>query len=297
MKNNFLPKFTVFSLLFIIIFLTQCNTVNSTSTTHMKLQSIPLQPKTISFANEKVPLDKYYIKERLDRELLVNTFWHSNTILVLKRSKKYFPIIEPILSKNGIPDDFKYLAVIESGLIHVKSPAGAEGFWQFMPQTAREYGLEVNGDVDERLHLIKSTESAAAYLKYAYEVFGNWTLAAASYNAGMQRIQSEMNKQKANSYYDLFLNEETSRYMHRILATKLIFESPETYGFAITDEQSYALPETKFIIISESNINWVDFALSHNMNYADLRELNPWIKWHSTANRNQKEYEIQVLGN
>ena len=297
MKNNFLPKFTVFSLLFIIIFLTQCNTVSSTSTTHMKLQSIPLQPKTISFANEKVPLDKYYIKERLDRELLVNTFWHSNTILVLKRSKKYFPIIEPILSKNGIPDDFKYLAVIESGLIHVKSPAGAEGFWQFMPQTAREYGLEVNGDIDERLHLIKSTESAAAYLKYAYEVFGNWTLAAASYNAGMQRIQSEMNKQKANSYYDLFLNEETSRYMHRILATKLIFESPETYGFAITDEQSYALPEPKFIIISESNINWVDFALSHNMNYADLRELNPWIKWHSTANRNQKEYEIQVLGN
>ena len=204
MKNNFLPKFTVFYLLFIIIFLTQCNTVNSTSTSHLKLQSIPSQPKTISFANEKVPLDKYYIQERLDRELLVNTFWHSNTILVLKRSKKYFPIIEPILSKNGIPDDFKYLAVIESGLIHVKSPAGAEGFWQFMPQTAREYGLEVNGDVDERLHLIKSTESATAYLKYAYEVFGNWTLAAASYNAGMQRIQSEMNKQKAKSYYDLF---------------------------------------------------------------------------------------------
>ena len=297
MKNNFLPKFTVFSLLFIIIFLTQCNIVNSTSASHLKLQSIPSQPKTISFANEKVPLDKYYIQERLERELLVNTFWHSNTILVLKRSKKYFPIIEPILSKNGIPDDFKYLAVIESGLVHVKSPAGAEGFWQFMPQTAREYGLEVNGDVDERLHLIKSTESAAAYLKYAYEVFGNWTLAAASYNAGMQRIQSEMNKQKAKSYYDLFLNEETSRYMHRILATKLIFESPETYGFAITDEQSYAFPETKFVIISESNINWVDFALSHNISYADLRELNPWIKGFSTANRNQKEYEVQLLRN
>ncbi|MGB0173256.1 MAG: transglycosylase SLT domain-containing protein [Flavobacteriaceae bacterium] len=297
MKNNFLSKFTVFSLLFVIIFLTQCNTVNSTSTTHLKLQSIPSQPKTISFANEKVPLDKYYVQERLDRELLVNTFWHSNTILVLKRSKKYFPIIEPILSKNGIPDDFKYLAVIESGLIHAKSPAGAEGFWQFMPQTAREYGLEVNADVDERLHLIKSTESAVAYLKDAYEVFGNWTLAAASYNAGMQRIQSAMNKQKAKSYYDLFLNEETSRYMYRLLATKLIFESPETYGFAITDEQAYAFPETKLVRISKSNINWVDFALSHNMSYADLRELNPWIKGHSTANRNQKEYEIQVLGN
>ena len=297
MKNNFLSKFTVFALLFVIIFLTQCNTVNSTSTTHLKLQSIPSQPKTISFANEKVPLDKYYVQERLDRELLVNTFWHSNTILVLKRSKKYFPIIEPILSKNGIPDDFKYLAVIESGLIHAKSPAGAEGFWQFMPQTAREYGLEVNADVDERLNLIKSTESAAAYLKYAYEVFGNWTLAAASYNAGMQRIKSAMNKQKAKSYYDLFLNEETSRYMHRLIATKLIFESPESYGFAITDEESYDFPEIKLVRISKSNINWVDFALSHNMSYADLRELNPWIKGHSNANRNQKEYEIQVLGN
>ena len=296
MKNNFLPKFTVFSLLFIFIFLTQCNTVNSTSTSHLKLQSIPSQPKTISFANEKVPLDKYYVQERLDRELLVNTFWHSNTILVLKRSKKYFPIIEPILRKNGVPDDFKYLAVIESGLIHVKSPAGAEGFWQFMPKTAREYGLEVNADVDERLHLIKSTESASAYLKYAYEVFGNWSLSAASYNAGMQRIQSAINKQKAKSYYDLFLNEETSRYMYRLLATKLIFESPENYGFAITDEEAYAFPEIKLVRISKSNINWVDFALSHNMSYADLRELNPWIKGHSTANRNQKEYEIQVLG-
>jgi hypothetical protein len=296
MKNNFLPKFTVFFLLFVIIFLTQCNPVNSTSTTHLKLHSIPSQPKMISFANEKVPLDKYYVQERLDRELLVNTFWHSNTILVLKRSKKYFPIIEPILSKNGIPDDFKYLAVIESGLIHVKSPAGAEGFWQFMPKTAIEYGLEVNADVDERLHLIKSAESAAAYLKDAYEVFGNWTLTAASYNAGMQRIQSAMNKQKAKSYYDLFLNEETSRYMHRLLATKLIFESPESYGFTITDEEAYVFPVTKLVRISKSNIKWVDFALSHNMSYADLRELNPWIKGQSTANRNQKEYEIQVLG-
>jgi len=296
MKNKFLPKFTFFFLLFVIIFLTKCNTANSTSSTHLKLQSIPSQPKMISFANEKVPLDKNYVQERLDRELLVNTFWHSNTILVLKRSKKYFPIIEPILRKNGIPHDFKYLAVIESGLIHVKSPAGAEGFWQFMPQTAREYGLQVNDSVDERLNLIKSTESAAAYLKDAYEVFGNWTLSAASYNAGMQRIQSAMNKQKAKSYYDLFLNEETSRYMYRLLATKLIFESPETYGFAITDEEAYAFPNTKLVRISKSNINWVDFALSHDMSYADFRELNPWIKGHSTANRNQKEYGILVLG-
>ena len=149
--------------------------------------------------------------ERLDRELLVNNFWHSNSILVLKRAAKYFPIIEPILQENGIPDDFKYLAVIESGLTHVVSPAGAEGFWQFMPQTARDYGLEVNGDIDERLHLIKATESAAAYLIDAYAEFGNWTLAAAAYNAGVQRIKSSLEKQQTKSYYDLHLNEETSR--------------------------------------------------------------------------------------
>ena len=233
--------------------------------------------------------------ERLDRELLVNNFWHSNSILVLKRAAKYFPIIEPILQENGIPDDFKYLAVIESGLTHVVSPAGAEGFWQFMPQTARDYGLEVNGDIDERLHLIKATESAAAYLIDAYAEFGNWTLAAAAYNAGVQRIKSSLEKQQTKSYYDLHLNEETSRYMYRILATKLIFESPETYGFSIAIDQTYPFPKTKQVHLSESKMNWVAFAQSQNMSYADLRELNPWIKGYQHSNRNNKEYEIRVF--
>ena len=284
----------IFAIL-IIVFFVQCTTVSSTPPAQTNTHIIPTQPQSISFAGEVVPLDKHYVLERLDRELLVNNFWHSNSILVLKRAPKYFPIIEPILQENGIPDDFKYLAVIESGLTDVKSPAGAEGFWQFMPQTARDYGLEVNGDIDERLHLIKSTESAAAYLTDAYAEFGNWTLAAAAYNAGVQRIKTSLEEQQTNSYYDLFLNEETSRYMYRMLATKLIFESPENYGFVIPKSQTYLFPKTKLVKVSTPSIDWVAFAQSQDMSYADLREMNPWIKGYQLSNRNNKEYEISVL--
>jgi hypothetical protein len=273
----------------------QCTTVSSTPPTQTNTHIIPTQPQSISFAGEVVPLDKHYVLERLDRELLVNNFWHSNSILVLKRAAKYFPIIEPILQENGIPDDFKYLAVIESGLTHVTSPAGAEGFWQFMPQTARDYGLEVNGDIDERLHLIKATESATAYLADAYSEFGNWTLAAAAYNAGVQRIKTSLEEQQTNSYYGLFLNEETSRYMYRMLATKLIFESPEIYGFVIPKAQTYPFPKTKLVKVGTSPIDWVAFAQSQNMSYADLREMNPWIKGYQLSNWNNTEYEIRVL--
>ena len=273
----------------------QCITVNSKPPTSTNTQIIPVQPQSISFAGEAVPLYKHYVLERLDRELLVNNFWHSNSILVLKRSAKYFPIIEPILQENGIPNDFKYLAVIESGLTHVTSPAGAEGFWQVMPQTAGEYGLEVNSEIDERLHLIKATESAAAFLTDAYAEFGNWTLAAAAYNAGVQRIKTALKEQQTNSYYDLFLNEETSRYMYRMHATKLIFESPESYGFLIPKAQTYPFPKTKLVKVSTSPIDWVAFAQSQNMSYADLREINPWIKGYQFSNRNNKEYEVRVL--
>lgn len=280
--------------LFAIGLFLQCTTVNSSLSTETNTQIIPVRPQSISFAGEVVPLYKHYVLERLDRELLVNNFWHSNSILVLKRAPKYFPIIEPILQQNGIPDDFKYLAVIESGLTNVTSPAGAEGFWQFMPQTARDYGLEVNGDIDERLNLIKSTESAAAYLMDAYAEFGNWTLAAAAYNAGVQRIKTSLEKQQTNSYYDLFLNEETSRYMYRMLATKLIFESPERYGFVIPKAQTYPFPKTKLVKVGTSPIDWVAFAKSQNMSYADLREMNPWIKGYQLSNWNNTEYEIRV---
>tara|TARA_Y100001954_G_scaffold155442_1_gene165254 strand:- start:2659 stop:3537 length:879 start_codon:yes stop_codon:yes gene_type:complete len=288
-------SFKVLYFLFVLALFSQCTTLNSTSPIQTNTQIIPTYPQSISFAGEVVYLDKHYVLERLDRELLVNNFWHSNSILVLKRAAKYFPIIEPILQENGIPDDFKYLAVIESGLTHVVSPAGAEGFWQFMPQTARDYGLEVNGDIDERLHLIKATESAAAYLIDAYAEFGNWTLAAAAYNAGVQRIKYSLEKQQTKSYYDLHLNEETSRYMYRILATKLIFESPERYGFVIPKAQTYLFPNTKLVKVSTSPIDWVAFAQSQNMSYADFRELNPWIKGYQHSNRNNKEYEIRIF--
>ena len=288
-------SFKVLYFLFVLALFLQCTTVNSTSPIQTNTQIIPTYPQSISFAGEAVHLDKHYVLERLDRELLVNNFWHSNSILVLKRAAKYFPIIEPILQENGIPDDFKYLAVIESGLTHVTSPAGAEGFWQFMPQTARDYGLKVNGDIDERLNLVKSTESAAAYLTDAYAEFGNWTLAAAAYNAGVQRIKTSLEKQQTNSYYDLFLNEETSRYMYRMLATKLIFESPESYGFVIPKAQTYQFPKTKLVKVSTSPIDWVAFVKSQNMSYADLREMNPWIKGYQLSNLNNTEYEIRVL--
>ena len=288
-------SFKVLYFLFVLALFSQCTTLNSTSPIQTNTQIIPTYPRSISFAGEAVHLDKHYVLERLDRELLVNNFWHSNSILVLKRAAKYFPIIEPILQENGIPDDFKYLAVIESGLTHVTSPAGAEGFWQFMPQTARDYGLEVNGDIDERLNLIKSTESAAAYLTDAYAEFGNWTLAAAAYNAGVQRIKTSLEKQQTNSYYDLFLKEETSRYMYRMLATKLIFESPENYGFLIPKAQTYPFPKTKLVKLSTSPIDWVAFAQSQNMSYADLREMNPWIKGYQLSNWKNAEYEIRVL--
>ena len=286
-------KLRYFFIAFVLF--SQCTMVNSKLTNQTNTQIIPVRPQSISFAGEVAPLDKHYVLERLDRELLVNNFWHSNSILVLKRAAKYFPIIEPILQENGIPDDFKYLAVIESGLTQVTSPVGAEGVWQFMPQTARDFGLEVNGDIDERLNLIKATESAAAYLTVAYAEFGNWTLAAAAYNAGVQRIKTSLGKQQTNSYYDLFLNEETSRYMYRMLATKLIFESPESYGFVIPKAQTYPFPKNKLVKVSISPIDWVAFAQSQNMSYADLREMNPWIKGYQLSNRNNKVYEVRVL--
>ena len=286
-------KLLYFLLAFVLF--SQCTLVNSTSPAQTNTQKIPVLPKSISFSGEAIPLDKHYVLERLDRELLVNNFWHSNSILILKRAAKYFPIIEPILQENGIPDDFKYVAVIESGLTNVTSPAGAQGFWQFMPQTAIDYGLEVNEDIDERLHLIKSTKSAATYIRDAYAEFGNWTLAAAAYNAGVQRIKTSLEEQQVKSYYNLFLNKETSRYMYRLLATKLIFESPETYGFVIPKSQTYPFPKTKLLKVSATAIDWVVFAQSQNMSYADLREMNPWIKGYQLSNRNNTEYKIRVL--
>jgi membrane-bound lytic murein transglycosylase D len=257
------------------------------------IRSVPI-PQKISFAGEIVPLNKFEVLERLDRELTVNTFWQSNTLLILKRSKMYFEIIEPILRKNGVPDDFKYLAVAESGLQDVTSPSGAKGVWQFMPSSGLAYGLEINNNVDERYLLEKSTEAACQYLLEAYRKFGNWTLAAAAYNRGMSGISNDLNKQLVSDYYELHLNSETSRYLLRIIAFKAIFETPSTYGFHIEDRDYYAEPKTIPISIDSTIPNISEYAQSIGSNYHVIKSLNPWILGNELSVSGEKNYQIKA---
>jgi membrane-bound lytic murein transglycosylase D len=235
-------------------------------------------PEKITFADETVPLKQADVFERFEREIYVNAYWQSNMILLMKRSAKYLPTIEKILRENGVPDDFKYLAMAESGLMNVVSPAGARGFWQFMPNTAKEYNLEVSNDVDERYHLEKSTLAACQYLKSAYARFGNWTSVAASYNMGITGLRKRKEEQKLDNYYDLLLNEETSRYLFRILAFKEIFENPEKYGFELSSKDYYKLPLFRELKVNQSIPNLAQWALRHNSTYKELKIHNPWLR-------------------
>ncbi|TVR38725.1 MAG: lytic transglycosylase domain-containing protein [Bacteroidia bacterium] len=251
-------------------------------------------PDQLNFAGETVPTDQISIRERLDRELLVNTYWQSSTLLFFKRANRWFPVIEPILAKHGVPDDFKYLALIESGLINAVSPAGATGFWQILQGTGRDLGLEVNDFVDERYHVEKSTAAACKYLLDAKERYGSWTMAAAAYNIGNSRLQRIINNQRTDNYYDLFLNEETSRYMFRILAVKTIFEDPQAMGFHFRAEDLYP-PQTYYTVLVDTPISdLVDFAFTHNTSYKKLRELNPWLRTYELPNPRGKTYEIKL---
>lgn len=251
-------------------------------------------PKTIDFAGEKTPLNIADVKERLDREMITNVNYHSSTTLAIKRANRVFPIIESILKKNGIPDDFKYLAVIESGLVNVVSPAGARGIWQFMPQTAKEYGMEVNDFVDERYHLEKSTQAACDYLNSAKNKFGTWTLAAASYNGGVSGINKQIERQGESGYYDLLLTEETSRYVFRILALKEIMKNPVKYGFNIPNEQLYFPIETKQISVDSTVSNLASLAKSQGINYKILKIHNPWLRDTKLENKAKKIYTIDI---
>ena len=254
-------------------------------------------PTEMDFASEKVPLNGYEIQERVDRELLINTHLHSSTILILKRANKVFPIIEPILLKYQVPDDFKYLAVIESALVNAVSSAGARGIWQFMPETAKEKGMEVSESVDERYHLEKSTEAACKYLVAAKEKFGSWTLAAASYNGGMAGITKQIEFQQETSYYDLLLNDETSRYVFRILALKTIMKNPEKYGFNLDPKLLYNNIKTRQIQIDSSVSNLAIFAKSQGINYKILKYHNPWLRDKKLDNPSRKLYCIQIPTN
>lgn len=251
-------------------------------------------PEQIDFAGERAPLEIQDVKERLDRELLVNTYWQSNALLLIKRSNKYFPIMEPILKEYGVPDDFKYLAVAESGLEHVVSPAGATGFWQIMKATAQEYGLEVNNNVDERYHIEKATRVACQYLKNSKERFGSWTLAAASYNAGNSGISRELKRQEVDDYYDLLLNPETSRYVFRIIALKHILSNAKEFGFHYEEKDLYKNEPLRVVEVDSAVTDFVRFAEKFNTNYKTLKVHNPWLRDKHLDNFSKKAYEIKV---
>ncbi|MBN1253056.1 MAG: lytic transglycosylase domain-containing protein [Bacteroidales bacterium] len=251
-------------------------------------------PEKLDFAGEKVPLENFDIRESLDKEILKVAYWHSEMILYLKRANRIFPVIEPILKKNGVPDDFKYLMVTESGLVNVVSPAKAEGYWQFMDKTAKEFGLEVNKEVDERYHLKKSTEAACKYLKKRKQKFGSWTMAAASYNAGENGMNNYVEYQEVNSYYDLAMFSETGRYVFRTLAIKLIMQNPKEYGFILKKEDLYPKIATYEIEIDTAITDMIAFSKKHDINYKLLKMFNPWLRSHELTNKAKKKYIIDI---
>jgi hypothetical protein len=258
-----------------------------------KVYSI-LVPKNLEFAGERVPLYDFTVIESMERELIVNTYFHSQTLLMLKRANRWLPRLAEILKKNGIPDDFKYIPLVESNLTNSISPKGAVGYWQFAESAARQYGLEVNDEVDERYHLEKSTEAACRYFKEAYQIFGNWTLSAASYNMGINALKKQMEKQKATSYYDLSLNEETARYIFRILAVKEILTHPHKYGYQLRKKDLYPPIETQRIKIDSSIADFSDFAAKNNVSYKIFKYFNPWLRANSLTNKERKTYYIEL---
>ena len=251
-------------------------------------------PNVMTFAGERVPLQDTDVRERLDREIHVNTYWHSNMLLMIKKANRFFSEIEPLLKKYNLPDDFKYLAVAESGLDNVTSHAGASGFWQFMKATGKEYGLEINNYVDERYNLELATKVAAQYLINSKELFGSWTNAAAAYNAGNAGITKQMKRQDATDYYSLLLNSETGRYVFRILAFKEILSNPEKYGFYVDQQDLYQAIPTKTIIIDTPVEDFAKFAKQQGINYKILKIHNPWLRDTYLKNASGKAYSIKI---
>lgn len=249
-------------------------------------------PESLSFAGEKVPLDQEDVVERLEREVYVNAYWESNLILLFKRSKKFLPEIERILREQGVPDDFKYLAIAESGLLNATSSAGAKGYWQILEDTGKEYGLEISPSVDERYDLEKSTLAAAAYLKKAHAKFGTWTAVAASYNMGQTGFANRQEEQGQGSYYDLHLNEETSRYVFRVLAFKLLFENPAAFGYFLGEQDFYVQPELQTLTVSENIPDLALWAKEKGSSYKHLKRHNPWLRDRALLVKKGKSYLI-----
>lgn len=254
----------------------------------------PPLPDTLSFAGERVPMEVFYVREALDYELVVNMYRQSSTVMYFKRAGRFFPVIEPILEKNGIPSDFKYLCVIESGLTNATSPAKAQGFWQFIKSTGSSYGLEVNDEVDMRNHLEASTEAACLYLKNLHNRFGSWTAAAAAYNCGENGLAKRMDLQSTTNYYDLLLNTETSRYLYRILAMKIIMQAPARYGYHLRHCDLYPVIPTRSITVDDKNIDLYQLAKQNNTTYRMVRTLNPWLLTDHLSNKAGKSYTLNL---
>jgi hypothetical protein len=267
------------------------DTVQSSSPVVHTPACIVKLPSTLDFAGEPVPLHLPDVAERLDRELHINVYWHSSTIQILKLANRWLPLLEGLLATQGIPDDFKYLCVAESGLRNLVSPAGATGFWQFLNATAKQYGLEISAEVDERYDVGLSTLAACKFLADAHSRYGSWTMAGASYNAGTTGISTDMNNQSVTSYYDLLLNDETSRYIFRILAFKLILSDPDKYGFCFDEDDLYAPLETEKYVVKESIPNLAAFALEHQTNLKTLKYYNPWLR-SNTLTIKGRAYEL-----
>lgn len=253
-------------------------------------------PADLSFCGETVPMELLDVRERLDRELLVNTYWQSNSLLAHKRAARWFPLIEEVLKREGVPEDMKYIPLVESGFMNVTSPAGAVGFWQFMQPTAVAHGLEVNNLVDERYHVLRSTEAACDFLKEARTRYGSWTMAAASYNLGQGNLEKQINRQKENNYFNLLLPEETSRYIFRILAMKSIISDPERYGFHLRPKDLYAPYRTRTLEISAPIENLNDLARANGTNYKTLKLLNPWLRDNALKVPAGKVYQVLLPG-
>ena len=269
------------------------SSANQQSSQTLRVEALDI-PNVMTFAGERVPLQDTDVRERLDREIHVNTYWHSNMLLMIKKANRFFSEIEPLLKKYNLPDDFKYLAVAESGLDNVTSHAGASGFWQFMKATGKEYGLEINNYVDERYNLELATKVAAQYLINSKELFGSWTNAAAAYNAGNAGITKQMKRQDATDYYSLLLNSETGRYVFRILAFKEILSNPEKYGFYVDQQDLYQAIPTKTIIIDTPVADFAKFAKQQGINYKILKIHNPWLRDTYLKNASGKAYSIKI---
>lgn len=255
----------------------------------------PTIPSTVSICGQKVSLDNEDMYERYDRELSSMIYTHGNTLLTIKRANKFFPVMAPILKKNGVPEDFLYLACVESYLNpKAYSSAKAAGIWQFMPETAKQYGLEVNDEVDERYHLEKATDAASRFLKKAYNKYGNWESVMASYNGGQARISKELEAQMVDSAFDLYLADETMRYIFRVMAMKEVMENPNKYGFELSANQLYYPAEYKTVEVKGAVESWPAWAKSQGITYNQLRDANPWIRSKKLTNKTGKTYQVKI---